>query len=290
MANEVSPAFIRTFQDNVRFLAQQGRSYLRPWVQEVSAKSAGHRWDRLAKGAVAATPTINTHALRATPNANTAFSGRLSTPKLYDTGNIVNLEEPEQMLIDPNSAYVRSHGMTIARAFDQEIINAAVGTSKDEAGGSVAFVGGQSIGSGATAFSFDLVTEVSEKFMTNDIDPMEQRVFVIGPKQARRLLQMAEVTSGDYNALRPLQSMGYVENWMGYTWIVHNGLTAPAGGELYCFAMTKSAIGLQVAKDYSVEMAKDPTQSFAWRLYGSMLAGAVRVEDEQLVRVHVANS
>jgi hypothetical protein len=290
MANEISPAYIRTFQDNVRYLAQQNRSYLRPWVQEVSAKSAGHRWDRLAVGAAAVSQTINNHALRATPNANTAFSGRLSTPKLYDTGNIVNLEEPEQMLIDPNSAYLRSHAMTIARSFDAEIIAAATGTAKDQDGNNVAYDGNQSVGGATTAFSFDLITEVTEKFMSKDIDPMEQRVFVIGPKQARRLLQMAEVTSGDYNALRPLQSMGYVENWMGYTWVVHNALTVPAGGQKYCLAFTKQAIGLQVAKDYSVEMAKDPSQSFAWRLYGSMLAGAVRVEDEHMVRVHVLDS
>ena len=78
-----------------------------------------------------------------------------------------------------------------------------------------------------TSLNFDLITQVTEKFMDNDIDPDEPKCFVIGPVQARKLLQLTEATSGDYNAVRPLTAMGYVESWMGYAWIVSTRLNHP---------------------------------------------------------------
>ena len=140
--------------------------------------------------------------------------------------------------------------------------------------------------------SYDLVTEVTEKFMANDVDPDEQKVFVIGPAQARKLLQLTEATSGDYNAVRPLTSQGYIESWMGYTWIVSTLLNDDegAGNETNCFAMTKKAVGLQMNKDIWVRVAEDPSVSFAWRVYCAATFGAIRVEDQQLVKCVVSNT
>ena len=99
-------------------------------------------------------------------------------------------------------------------------------------------------------------------------------------------MQLTEATSGDYNALRPLTSKGYVESWMGYTWIVSTRLLRGGGaGRKYCFAMTKRAMGLQTNKDIWARITEDPSISYAWRIYCASTFGAVRVEDEHLVRV-----
>jgi Phage capsid protein len=181
--------------------------------------------------------------------------------------------------------------MAMRRSFDDEIIAAAVGSSRDGDGGAVVYNTAQALGDGSTAITFDVVTAVSEKFMANDIDPDEPKVFVISPFQARRLLQLTEATSGDYNALRPLTAKGYIESWMGYTWIVSTRLpdasTGQDGSEVYCFAMTRRAMGLQVNRDIWVRVAEDPTVSFAWRIYAAGTFGAIRVEDEHLVRVEL---
>jgi len=47
---------------------------------------------------------------------------------------------------------------------------------------------------------------------------------------------------------------------------------------------------LQVNKDIWARVAEDPTISFAWRIYSALTMGAVRVEDEQIVHVHVKNA
>lgn len=288
MSATIPNAYIQTYETNVRHLAQQGITRLRPWVMERSVQSEGHNWDRIA----ATSAQQKTTRKQATPDNETAWSRRKSIPVTYDTGDVTEQEDIVQMIIDPNSAYAKAQGMAMKRAHDDEIISAAVGDSRDGDGNAVSFVAGQSIGDGSTSISYDIVTQTSELFMNNDIDPDEEKVFVISPAQARKLLQLTEATSGDYNAMRPLTSKGYVESWMGYSWVVSTRLLQGSlgAGTKYCFAMTRRAIGLQMNKDIWARISEDPSISFAWRVYCASTFGAIRVEDEQLVRVDLSET
>jgi len=77
---------------------------------------------------------------------------------------------------------------------------------------------------------------------------------------------------------------------MGFTWIMSTLLQAPAASELSCLFFTDKAIGLAVNKDITARVAEDPSVSFAWRIYLHMTIGAARVEDEQIVELHVADT
>jgi hypothetical protein len=283
MGASVSNVYVQTYETNVRHLAQQGITRLRPWVMERSVQSEGHNWERIAP----ATANQKTTRKTPTPDDDTAWSRRKSVPVTYHVGDVTEHSDIVQMLVDPNSNYARAHSMAMRRAHDDEIIAAATGDSRDGDGNAVTFPAGQVVGDGTTAISFDLVTQVSEKFMLNDIDPDEPKAMVISPAQARKLLQLTEATSGDYNAVRPLTSRGYIESWMGYTWIVSTRLLAPSAGEVDCFALTRRALGMQMNKDLWARVAEDPSISFAWRIYCESTFGAIRVEDEHLVRVHL---
>jgi len=136
------------------------------------------------------------------------------------------------------------------------------------------------------AITFDIVTEVTERFLDNDVDPDEPKVWFVSPAQVRKLLQLTEVTSADYNSLRPLET-GMPTNWMGYTWIPSTRLNAPAGGEVNCIAMTADAIGFNINEGMTSRVAEDPTMSFAWRVYCRSTFGAVRVQDEKLVLINL---
>ena len=286
MGVSIEDVYIQTYESTVRHLAQQGITRLRPWVTERSVQSEAHNWERIA----AATAIAKTTRKVATPDSDTQWSRRQSVPATFHVGDVTEQEDIVKMLVDPNSNYAMAHAKAMRRAHDDAIIEAAVGDSRDGDGNVVAFVAGQNIGDGTTPLTFDAVTEVTEKFMENDIDPDEQKVMVIGPVQARKLLQLTEATSGDYNALRPLTSKGYIESWMGYSWVVSTRLQAPAGGEIYCFAMTKKALGFQVNRDITAKVAEDPSISFAWRIYAFSTFGSIRVEDEHLVRLHLADT
>ncbi len=288
MSATIPNVYVNTYERTVRHLAQQGVTRLRPWCMERSVQSEGHNWERIA----ATSATQKTARKVATPDDETAWSRRKSIPVTYHTGDVTEPEDIVQMIVDPNSNYAKAQGMAMRRAHDDEIIAKAVGDALDGDGNTVAFTAGQTVGDGSTAITYDIVTEVTEKFMANDIDPDEEKVFIISPAQARKLLQLTEATSGDYNALRPLTSKGYVESWMGYTWVVSTRLldgTTPTTTR-YCIAMTRRAMGLQMNKDIWARITEDPSISYAWRIYCASTFGAVRVEDEHLVRVDLSET
>jgi hypothetical protein len=286
MSATIPQVFVETYERTVRHLAQQGGTRLRPWVMERSVQSEAHNWERIASTAAIA----KTARKVATPDEETAWSRRVSVPLTWHTGDVTEQEDIVQMIVDPNSNYAKAQGMAMRRAHDDAIIAAATGTALDGEGNATAFDANQLVGDGTAAINFDIVTEVTEKFMANDIDPDEEKVMVISPEQARKLLQLTEATSGDYNAMRPLTSKGYVESWMGYSWLVSTRLVEPSAGEIDCFAMTRKALGMQMNKDITARIQEDPSISFAWRIYCHSTFGAVRVEDEHLVKIHLSRT
>ena len=168
-------------------------------------------------------------------------------------------------------------------------IESATAIALNGDGTATAFTAGQTVGNGLVEISLDLILQVQQKFYENDIDPDEKKCMVISPIQQRKLMQLMEVTSGDFQNSKAL-STGMLPNWMGFDWVVSTRLLAPAGSQLDCIAFTSRGIGLQVNKDISAKVAEDPSLSFAWRIYCMMVMGAVRVEDEHVVRLHVADT
>lgn len=289
MAITISSAYIETFETTVRQLAQQKNSRLRMCVTEVNKQSEKHNWDRLA----ASTARQKTSARMVSPAGGNgsgavgstdglAWTRRNTTVATYDTGEVVEQEDIVQMLTDPKSASTENLVMNMQRQVDDIIIAAATGAAGDGAGGTVAFPAGQVVGDYTTEITLDAVLEVAEKFDTNDIDPDEERYWVIGPKQKRKLMQLIEVTSKDFQDKAAL-STGYLPNFMGFNWIVSNRLNAPLADQLDTFAFTKKALGLHVAGDIQSRVAERADMSFAWQVYLWLNMAAVRVEDEHIV-------
>ena len=291
MATTQPNVYIQTFESIVRHLAQQEQTKLRPYVTERAAGSEKHNWERLGSSDAVA----KTARLTPTPEADTVWSRRVSVAGTWHNADSTEQEDPSQMLVDPNSNLAMSLGYSMRRAADDVIITAATGDALDGAGGTNAFPAGQEVGDYTTPISFDAITAIQEKFMQNDIDPSFPKVAVIGPTQVRKLMQLTEQTSSDYvqaQALQQLNTAGIVPNWMGFTWVNSTRLLNPTapGTDIDCLFFTKRAMGLHVPKDISARIAEDPGNSFAWRIYVNMVMGAVRVEDEHIVRGKFADT
>jgi len=293
MVNTVDNVFVSTYESILRHLAQQMPSRLRDKVIERGVNSEEHNWERLGT----AEAQVKATRLQPTPVQDWPWSRRVSVPVTYDVGDSTEQEDIVQMIIDPNSNISQSQGYAMRRAFDDEIIAAATGTALDGLGVANAFPDAQKVfGSAVDTYDqpldYDKITQVTERFLDNDIDPDEPKCMVIGPVQARKLLQLTEATSGDFNAVKPLTTAGYIENWMGYTWIVSTRLNHPTapGTDIDCFALTKKAIGLMIDRDITSRIAEDPSISFAWRIYSFMTIGAVRVEDEHIVQLQLQDT
>ena len=104
----------------------------------------------------------------ATPDDDTQWSRRQSVPVTYHTGDVTEQEDIVQMIVDPNSNIAQAQAKAMRRAHDDEIIRAAINDSRDGNGDPVTFPTDQQIGDTGSAvpFTFDLVTQVTEMFMT----------------------------------------------------------------------------------------------------------------------------
>ena len=292
----VSEAYIETFENNVRQLAQQGRSKLRSAVTEVNKQSEKHNWDRLAAsearlkpGARAVSPAGGNGSGAVGSTDGLEWSRRNTVIQTYDTGEVIEQEDIVQMLIDPKNASTQNLVMNMNRQVDDIIIDAAFADAATGGGAAATFPATQVVGDYTDEISLDFILEVDEKFYENDVDPDEPRFFVIGPKQRRKLLQLIEVTSSDFQARQALAT-GYLPDFLGFNWIISNRLSAPGADQLDCIAMTKKALGLHVAGDIRSRVAERPDMSFAWQVYLMLNMDAVRVEDEHIVRAALADT
>ena len=286
MAITIEKVQIETFEDNVRFLAQQKPSRL---IGQVTAKQAGgaaHNWERIG-------PTDFSEKAgprQATPENDTPWSRRVSQPKTFDNGDTVEQDDIVQMLVDPLSSLTQNLAMGSNRNKDDVIIAAATADALDGDGGTNAFPASQEVGDYSAAISLDLINEMDMKFYENDIDADEPKCVVISPFQRKTLLGLLEVTSGDFQGDSMALRNGYLPNFLGYDWIVSTRLLNPLADQVDCLAFTKKAIGLQINRDITTRVAEDPSTSFMWRVYGFQTLGAVRVEDEHIVRLKLADA
>lgn len=289
MAITISSAFVEEYSNQVIHLSQQGDARLRPHVKEVPLMGESYNFEILASVDMAA---------KASRRAVTAYTDDTWTRRVAQSSAFVNTmtvesEDRLKMIVDPESSYAKAQGMAIKRQYDDLIIAAATGAALDGAGATPAFPAGQVVGDGATAISFDYITQVQEKFMSNEIDMDVPKVMVVGPTQVRQLMQLTQATSADYVTTQSLQSLGatgIVPQWMGFTWIMSNRLLAPDVGEVGCLAFTKDAIGLAVTQDLMVRIGEDPAHSYMNQVFCQMTAGAVRIEDEQIVHLRILDS
>lgn len=287
MAITIDSAFVNEYSDLVRHLAQQEETRLRPKVYEVSSGGEAYNFETLGK-----TEAVQKTTRRAVTNyVDDVWARRVAQPVTYNHTYTLEHEDKVKMLVDPQSNYARGQAYAMNRAMDDQIIAAATGTALDGDGVANALPAAQTIGNGTAKISFDLITQVQEQFMKNEIMPDEEKCMVISPAQVRTLMQLTENTSSDYvnaQALQNLSSTGIALNWMGFNWIVSNRLLQNvADVDTHCFAFTRRGIGLAVNQDTFTRIGEDPSHSYMIQVFSQWTMGAVRIEDEHVVELHV---
>ena len=287
MSTSINETYIAEFNQELRHLASQAYARLRVGVTVVSSGGESYSFDRVAPKEAS---TKNSRA-QATPVTDYDFSRRTALAKTFDVGELIEQEDQIQAKVNIGGGLIQEMARSMARAQDDELIRAMGGDALDGDGANVAFPAGQQIDESGNTITFDMITRVQEKFLDNDIQGEVQKFFVIGPAQVRKLLQLTEQTSSDFvtrEALQKLNAGLIVPNWMGFTWICSTRLLEATGNRA-CYAFTKRAVGMAINRDISTFMQQDPSRSYAWSLYSQATYGAVRVEDEQIVELTVAD-
>lgn len=290
MARTLDKVAIETFRDRVIYLSQQGDTRLRRWTTEEYKESAAHNWERLGESSMSSkTRGVSTDSHDF--DSETEWTRRVSVPAPLAVTDYTQREDLREVIIDPNGSYSISHGMAARRAYDDVIIAALGAAALDGDGATNALPAGQQLGDYTDEISFDFITEGIAKFFENDVDPEFAKVGVIGPNQVRTLLNTEQATSGDYTALMALQNKGYVDDWMGISWVNSNrsGLI-PLATQRDVWIMTNQAVGLQIKSDIYCNIEELPTHAYEWQVFTGLDVGAVRIEDEHCVRLKVADT
>jgi len=93
MAISISNAYVQSFENNVRHLAQQSNSRARMSVTEKNVSSEKHNWERMGANSA----SLKTGARQATPLNDSDWSRRTSLAATYDIGDTSEQEDPVQI-------------------------------------------------------------------------------------------------------------------------------------------------------------------------------------------------
>lgn len=288
---------VDAFQANVRQTSQQKGTKAMVATDNWSPQAETGSWDVLGAGEATAKARDTASSGNETGRQ---YERRLAIATPFNDHELIESHDPSLMLSDPKSNLTQSLGFSMGRSMDSRILSAAVGdaivvtrTSSEPTHTATALPAGQTVGDGTGPMTFDLITEIMEKFNLSDVDESIAKYAFIGPRQVRELLNLVEVTSSDYvnrEQLQQMSAVGVAPGFFGWTWIMSNQLPSPATGEKSCVFMCKDAVGWHLPQDVWAMCERDPARQYAWRPYSEYTGGAVRIQDEQVVEAHVADA
>lgn len=299
MSTEITTSFVNQYSANIQALVQQKGSKLRDLVGYESVRGKNMFIDQI--GQVAAVKKTTRHA--DTPRYDTPHKRRRLTLDTYHWADLIDNDDKVRMLIDPTSDYANAAAWAMGRAIDEAIVTAAFGTAYTGETGATAvtFPAAQVVDSTCTyKFTFDKLREVKRMFDACDA-PAEGRVIVLSAQQLDDLLSETKVTSSDYASAKALVQ-GELDTFMGFKFVQLNA--KDANGNLIlpdvtsnntvigrsCLAFQTDGIKLGIGQDIVGKITERDDKCFATQVYYEMAIGAVRMQEDLVVKINCKES
>ncbi len=200
-------------------------------------------------------------------------------------------------IVLPTSDEVQAHAQAFNRAIDDVVISAFDATRYIGEDGTTAdsFPAGQSIATdyvetGSAANSGLTVGKLRRAKYLMDVSevPDSDRYLVIGAQQEQDLLRDTAITSADFNTVKALVE-GNVGTFLGFKFLKSQrlpvGTVSSVATVRSCFAFHKSAIKFAMS-DRQTRMDILPQRRHAMQIRSTMMLGAVRSENEKVVRIY----
>ena len=322
MSFEITQSFVQQYKNNVVHLAQQQGSRFRDCVRlQPDIVGLNYYFERIgATGVILKTSRHTPTPLISTPHSRRRVS--MNTSQWSDT---IDNDDKLKLLIEPESQYVIAAKNAMGRAIDDFIIDGALNSAFSGTDGQTAvpFPATQIVSDASinNLSSVDTGSNDSGQlspqrllaakllFDQADVDPDEERYIAVSPTGIQTMLSHAVTNSADYNTVKALAE-GAVDTYVGFKFIMTNRLptasstafgpferttyaSSPwtsgngvsATTDRLFFAWAHTGLGLAVQEDIKVEIAKDPSMSFATRVYLEMVLGATRIEEARVVAV-----
>jgi hypothetical protein len=282
MSTQITTAFSQQYSANVKLVVQQLESMMRDKVTvEALVGEAGY-FDYIGK----TEPTQRTTRHGDTTYTDTPHSRRKIWGATYDLADLIDKPDKVRTLIDPTNAYLQAFKGGFARVMDRVVLAAARGTAYTGKTGSTSTTlpAGQKVAVGTTGLTTDKLKSALKLFLTNDVPEDWTKHLAVAPQQVMDLLSEYDVTSADYNILRPLVE-GSVAKWMGFTIHPTNQLAAVSGSVRYCVAWVQPAVTLAVNSEAESRITEMPNKNYSVQVWMSMDFGASRMDELGVVEI-----
>lgn len=300
---------VQAYTANVYQLSQQRMSRIGPCVRTEVFKGKTEYFDRMGLATAQKKLSRNTP----TPNLDITLSRRAVTTTMYEWATLVDRKDKLLQIHDPENQFAQAASMSLGRAMDSVIINAALGSATTgESGSTTASLGNTqkvvSVAQGAIS-SLNVATLLQVKQKMDAAEAVGPRFLVHNAAQLQSLLNQTQVTSADYNTVRALVH-GELDTYLGFKFIhtelivassVYSsgftcdpgtGLTSSAanalslaGTENSAFAFVGDGIILGKNEEAIGRIEERPDYSYAMQVYNSMDFGAVRMEEPKVVEI-----
>jgi hypothetical protein len=294
MSANLYELFTEQFSTNLELLLQQMGSLLRGKVKE------GFHVGKMASpvnqiGAI----QMKAPAGRFAPigRVDASFVRRWVFPREGDIPQLIDSFDELETIVDPKSMYVENAAMATGRAWDDEIISAALGTattgvdignlgSETWASFSSAYNVAHDFGASATTgMTIAKLIETQRIFMHNHVNlDQDPATLVIGSQQHADLLNQVEVVSTEFNERPPLVD-GRVKRFLGFDIVVTERLTVTSS-DRYCFAFVKSGMYLGMWRDLTNRVSiREDLSSQPYQLYTMAMYGATRLQPGKVIQI-----
>lgn len=282
MSDTIETHRILAFQGRVEHLLQQGASRFRGKVSEGTYTGKSAEAVRQF-GAVAAQKKVDRHA--DLPVVSVPTDRRWVDPTRYEFRDFEDDVDRLRTAMESSPRYAESFAKALARAMDDEVIQAATGSARigEQGAGTETFdTTNFQIASGSASMTIDKLRDAKEKFLAQENDPDARYYCAISAKEHKSLLTETQAISLDYNN-KPVLVEGMIMRFMGFDF-VHTERLQDDGTDRSCFAWVEDGLHLGIWAGIRTPIDWIPEKQ-AWQTAGVGDFGATRTQQGKVVNI-----
>lgn len=271
------------FSRNVVPLAQQQFSKFYPTVMQktdVNAKSFSQ--DQIGKWSMQPKGGLNVN----TPENDPNLGRRWAYVETFHDARLLDRSVNLQILSDPKSEMTVNASRALGRQMDDVLNIQSIGTARsgENGGDNNVLPASQIIVDGGTNLTIDKFREAGRILDDNDVDEMD-RIAWVSPAGIQALLGDEKATSADYMNVKALIAGG-IDTFYGFK-IVKSTRLGLVGNIRSCVFFQKQGIICGMPEMLYIRTDERNDKSYSWQVYYELNVGAVRLEEEKVIRVDI---
>ncbi len=257
------------FRRDIQHVFQQTESVLRANVNNTVIATGTGTYFPL----IGATSSMNERSGDGEIPFSTRTNSRVQvtlTPK-YLKDQIL-MEDLQYSQVEPRTAVLQSQRMSRDREFDQTILTALDATTQS-----------YTLKNGSYLTWADIRAMRAQLRRQNV--PTDGVIFLLSPDQFSQMMNIEELTSGDYSNDKRLANPMGVWNALGMTFIEHTELSGVGTSTAKCFAYNKMAVGHALPGGVAAEQIKiqEDGPNFRHLIATSLFHGAGIIQNEGVI-------